>query len=170
MRFFPGVRLKSVPSPQLETFLSTIDPNVNAEDDTLFLPSDIKKTDHASLGITSLAFIEYQLREGQANDSITSLCNTILHSMVLREAKNEHAHGVFQNTRALTFINGVKGKKARLKLLHLTNSDHETFEEDFPILVDEDTFTKNATSAQNIGDGAKTDSWIIKPGYGPLVI
>jgi len=155
--------------PQLETFLTTVDPNVNAEDDILFLPSDIKKTDHASLEITSLASIEYQLREGQANDAITSLCNTILHGMVLRDAKNEHARGVFQNTRALTFINGVKGKKetwkaryreARLKLLHLTNSDPDTFEEDFPILVDEDTFAKNAASARTLGDGAKTDSWI----------
>ena len=47
--------------PELETFLSTVDPNVNAKDDILLLPSDIKKTDHTSLGITSLASIEYQL-------------------------------------------------------------------------------------------------------------
>jgi hypothetical protein len=28
--------------------------------------------------------------------------------------------------------------EARLKLLHLTNSNLDTFEEDFPILVDDD--------------------------------
>ena len=142
--------------PQLENFLSTVNPNVNAEDNILLLLSDIKKTDHMNLGITSLASIEYQLREGQANDAITSLCNTILHSMVLQDAENKHAHGVFQNTRALMFINGVKGKKetwkahyceAQLKLLHLTNYNPDTFEEDFPILVDKDTFAKNAASA-----------------------
>ena len=89
--------------------------------------------------------------------------------MVLQDAKNAHARGVFQNTRALKFINGVKGKnktwkaryrKARSKLLHLTNSNLDTFDEDFPILVDEDTFAKNAASARKLGDGTKTDSWI----------
>jgi hypothetical protein len=45
--------------PQLEPFLSTVDPNINAEDDILLLLSDIKETDHASLGITFLASIKY---------------------------------------------------------------------------------------------------------------
>ncbi|KIM35197.1 hypothetical protein M413DRAFT_79600 [Hebeloma cylindrosporum] len=121
--------------PQLENLLSTVDSNVNAKDDIFFLPSDINKAKHKILGIESLAAIEYQLREGQANDTITLLCNTILHTMVLRDAKNAHACGVFQNTHALKFINRVKGKKetwkaryreARSKLLFLTNSDPKT--------------------------------------------
>jgi len=51
--------------PQLGTLLSTVDPNVNAEDDILFLPSDIDKSAHASLQITALASIEYHFSFSQ---------------------------------------------------------------------------------------------------------
>lgn len=112
--------------------------------------------------------MELGLREGQANDAVTSLCNIILYGMVLRDAKTAHARGVYQNTRALKFINAVKGKKstwmaryreARSRLITLTNSDPK-FLDNFPELTDEDTYTKNASSARNIGDGTRTDSWI----------
>jgi hypothetical protein len=154
--------------PQLDHFITSTDPNTNAEDDILFLPSDIPFEQHETLGITPVAFIERELREGQANDAISSLCNSILHTMVLRDAKKEHAHGVYQNTRAGKFINSVKAKKrlwmaryneARSRLLSLTNNDPKIMD-NFPVLKEEDTYAKNATSARNLGDGAKVDSWI----------
>ncbi|KAF8204536.1 hypothetical protein BJ912DRAFT_277 [Pholiota molesta] len=154
--------------PQLDHFITSTDPNTNAEDDILFLPSDIPFEQHETLGITPVAFIERELREGQANDAISSLCNSILHTMVLRDAKKEHAHGVYQNTRAGKFINSVKAKKrlwmaryneARSRLLSLTNNDPKIMD-NFPVLKEEDTYAKNATSARNLGDGVKVDSWI----------
>jgi hypothetical protein len=154
--------------PELETLYSTIDPSTHPEEENLFLPSDIPIDQHVRLGIGSLAAIEYQLREGQANDAVQSLCNTILHGMVLRDAKNAHARGVYQNTRALKYINAVKAKKrtwmsryreSRSKVLFLSQHALKTLEA-FPELREEDTYAKNAASAREVGDGARTDSWI----------
>ncbi|PPQ98101.1 hypothetical protein CVT26_003271 [Gymnopilus dilepis] len=154
--------------PQLEGLVVDLDPNTEPEDETLLLPSDIPFDSHDQFGIAPLIPIEYQLREGQANDAVSSLCNTIMHGMLLREAKTAHARGVYQNTRALKFINAVKDKKAtwtsryrtaRAKAIILSQSDPKTLS-DFPELKDEDTYAKNAATARSIGDGAKTDSWI----------
>jgi hypothetical protein len=88
--------------PQLEDHHLRIDPNTNPENEPLFLPSDFSYAQLASLGLTDAASIEIKLHEGEANEAVGALCNS---TMVLWEAKNTHSQGVFQNTRALKFIN-----------------------------------------------------------------
>ena len=154
--------------PQLKSFTDSLDPEVNPEDETLFLPSDIPFDQHAALSLTSHASTEFQLREGEANNAVNLLCSSILHGMVLLDTKNEQSRGVYQNTRATKFINLTKAKKhtamaryrhSRTKLLALSNQS-TTVLKDYPELRDSDTWAKNAASARNLGDGAKVDSWI----------
>lgn len=75
---------------------------------------------------------------------------------------------MYQNTHATKFVNSVRARKviaiaryadARDKLLRLTKNDMKT-EQDFPMLSEEDTYAKNATSSRSIGDRNKVDSWI----------
>lgn len=152
--------------PLIEDLLAGTDVHVEHEDETLFLPSDFPSHQHASLGLGEMAEIEYQLREGEANDAVGSLCQSIIHSMVLLETKGKHSRGIYQNTRALKYINNVKDKKAiwasryraaRLALLSLSGQKEL---DDFPTLKDEDMFAKNAAGAHGLGDGSKADSWI----------
>jgi hypothetical protein len=139
---------------------------VEAEDEPLYLPSDFLPDKHASLNLTAMAEVEYQLREGKANDAVTSLCQAIVHGMVLLKTKGQHSCGVYQNTRALTYINNVKKRKAawasryhlsRTKILCLSGN---TLMDNSPPLLDQDLFAKNAAGARGLGEGSKTDSWI----------
>ncbi|KAF8963731.1 hypothetical protein BDZ97DRAFT_1661232 [Flammula alnicola] len=154
--------------PQMEDFLANSNVIVEPETDVLFLPSDLEPELRQQLNLQSLVEIEYQLREGEANDAVALLCNTIMHAMVLLEEKNRHARGIYQNTRAMTVINGVKEKRriaaaryreTRHRLLKLTGASQTTIE-DFPELKDEDTYAKNSANARGIGDGKTIDSWI----------
>ena len=50
-------------------------------------------------------------------------------------------------------------RKSRSKVLFLSQHAPKTLEA-FPELREEDTYMKNAASAREVGDGARTDSWI----------
>ncbi|EDR04394.1 uncharacterized protein LACBIDRAFT_304634 [Laccaria bicolor S238N-H82] len=153
-------------TPAIENHIEATDVHVEAEEEPLYLPSDFLPEEHGSLGLTTVAEVEYQLREGEANDAVTSLCQAIIHGMVLLENKSQHSRGVYQNMRALTYMNNVKDRKAawashyrhsRNKILHLAG---KTLLDDFPPLLDQDMFAKNAAGARGLGEGSKTDSWI----------
>ncbi|CAA7264603.1 unnamed protein product [Cyclocybe aegerita] len=160
--------------PQLEDFITTLDVALPAKAEVLLLPSDFTADKHQTLGLTLLAKVEYQLWEGEANDTVSSLCSTILHGMVLLDAKKAHSHGVYQNTRSMCFIRSVQDKKkvwmaqyreAHRRLLSLADDEAEVASE-FPELSEEDTFAKNAASAHKLKDGSNMDSWIW--GFGRL--
>jgi len=145
-----------------------MDPAISSEDEVLFLPSDFSLQDRDSMGLNEAARIEVQLREGEANDAISSLCDSVLHKMVLLDAKNTNSRGVFQNTRALKYINATNERKnlsisryreARHRLLFLTDFAKKTLD-DYPELLDSHTYAKNAATARELGDGSSTDSWI----------
>jgi hypothetical protein len=152
--------------PAIEDCIEATDIHMEAEDEPLYLPSDFLPDEHASLGLTTMAEVEYQLREGEANDAVTSLCQAIVHGMVLLETKGQHSHGVYQNTRALTYINNVKNRKAawasryRLSCNKILCLSGNTLMDNFPPLLDQDMFAKNAAGARGLGEGSKTDSWI----------
>ncbi|KAF9472142.1 hypothetical protein BDN70DRAFT_900770 [Pholiota conissans] len=90
--------------PQLEDLLGGVNPNANAEEDCLFLPSDVSLDERKQFNMDTLTSIERDLREEQANVAITSLCNSIHHGMAAQDAKKEHARGVYHNTRATSNI------------------------------------------------------------------
>ncbi|KAF8913329.1 hypothetical protein CPB85DRAFT_1219841 [Mucidula mucida] len=145
---------------------------VFVEREILYLPSDFNSTDRVKLGLQRLADLELRLREGEANDAVLALCDTIAHKMVLREVKKSNARGVTQNTRATKFIRGVEFKraghaaqyrKAREAVLELQNVKESA---NYPVLTEEDMYAKNAVNARELGDGSKTDGWIWR--YGNL--
>jgi len=156
--------------PQLEDLVALKNISSSAEDEILVLPSDIDRDDHHKLGLESAASYEFQLWEGEANEAVTMICNTVLHGMVLRDAKKMHARGVYQNTCASKYIKTVTKKKevamaryrnARRCLLALTpKPDMKTTQSNYPELKDEDAYAKNATSARKVGDGSTLDSWL----------
>lgn len=152
--------------PQLQPFVASLDVSIEAERTDLLLPSDFTAKQRKKLGLEPIGLTELELRDGEVNDAVAYLCNTILHGMVLLDAKNTYARGVYLTTRAQHTINTVKAKKwtaaaryrkGRLAILNLLNIDSS---EDYPELMDEDTWAKNAASARKVGDGTSTDSWI----------
>lgn len=152
--------------PSVEELWLGVDENVETEDEILFLPSDISLSEHINFGLQELARIEYQLREGEANDAVTGICNTVIHKMLLLEAKNKHSRGVRQNMRSLKFVNTTNDKRlawadryrnARKRLLHLAG---KMVLDEFPPLIEADMYGKNAAGARGLGDGKATDSWI----------
>ena len=129
---------------------------MNAEDETLFLPLDIDVSLHVDLGLSEAASAERKLREGKANDAVGALCDAILHTMVLIDSKNTHSRGVYQNTRALKYINQTKERKwqwihryhgARKHLIALTGSDPKTLK-DYPELLEEHVTTETIDLGQ----------------------
>jgi hypothetical protein len=151
---------------KIEDKLMLIDNEVEAEDQTLYLPSDIPHSQHSHYQLQGLAKIEYQLHEGEANDAVTAICEAVIHSMLLLDHKAKHVHGQQLNLRSSKYINGMKYKRdawaaqyhaARQCLLQLVGVDAM---EDFPVLRDEDMYAKNAAGARGLGEGKVTDSWI----------
>ncbi|KAF9476558.1 hypothetical protein BDN70DRAFT_934935 [Pholiota conissans] len=102
--------------PQLEDLLGGVNPNANAEEDCLFLPSDVSLDERKRFTMDTLTSIERDLREEQANVAITSLCNSILHVMAAQDAKKEHARGVYQNMRATSNIRYMTYDKVYLRV------------------------------------------------------
>lgn len=70
--------------PQIEAWVANMDDHVEIEAEVLFLPSDIALDDHDLYGLGDLGDIEKSLREGEANDAVTNICNTVMHSMLLQ--------------------------------------------------------------------------------------
>lgn len=158
--------------PEIEGRLANMDASVEVEVETLYLPSDIDLADYEVYRLGDLGAVEIRLREGEANDAVINICNTVMHSMLLLDSKKRHAQGVYQNLRSLKHINNAKGKRdiaatqyrhARQCLLRLTGAKSLP---NFPELKPEDMQAKNAAASRNLGDGSNTDSWIWN--YGKL--
>lgn len=154
--------------PQLEDIIVNSDPSKDAEKEKLFLPSAFSAEKRKDLDLDAAAEQEFDLRQGQANDTIKALCNTITHGMVLQNEKKECTRGVEKNTRSLKHINTVKDKKKkyasryrfiRAQILQL-KPDEPNIATDYPELTEADTYAKNAASSRKIGDGKLVDSWI----------
>ncbi len=59
--------------------------NVEVENEVLFLPSDLVQSEIQIGGLKKFADIEYKLWEGQANEAIMMLSNSIIHCMLLND-------------------------------------------------------------------------------------
>ncbi|KAJ3539948.1 hypothetical protein NMY22_g4499 [Coprinellus aureogranulatus] len=130
---------------------------------------DLTLDQRQSLGLLDLAIIEIKLREGEANEAVVGICNSLTHENLLTGFQHIHARGVKQNTRSHRIINRIKAKRhayaasyrhARLKLLSLNNLDPKSELEGFPILNDAHMYQKNAAQARVLGEGTEVDSWI----------
>ncbi|KIM84453.1 hypothetical protein PILCRDRAFT_87392 [Piloderma croceum F 1598] len=88
------------------------------EDDSLQLPSEFSETQRDDLGLTSLAAIEYDLREGQARDANKTFNYNIAF-------KKTNVFGQRANTRARSFLQSLskaaayKYRRAHAALLKL---------------------------------------------------
>ncbi|PBK58531.1 hypothetical protein ARMSODRAFT_842227, partial [Armillaria solidipes] len=140
--------------------------NVEVENEVLFLPSDLAQSEIQIGGLKKFADIKYKLREGQANEAIMMLSNSIIHCMLLNDTRRRHSRGVTMNLRSLKYVNGIAKKKngyatayrqARIALLQLSDTEEL---EDFPKLESSDLYAKNAAGARGLGEGSVTDSWI----------
>ena len=119
-----------------------------------------------------------QQQEGEANDSLCSLCDYIHHSQALKQQNNSHnnaVHGQEKNTRAVKVIKDVEGKiqnhkskyrLARSAMINLgCNPADPTF--GFPELKDNDLYTRDVNQPHQLGDGSKSEGWIWQVGkYG----
>ncbi|KAK0235567.1 hypothetical protein EDD85DRAFT_792385 [Armillaria nabsnona] len=106
--------------------------NVEVENEVLFLPSDLAQSEIQIGGLKKFADIKYKLQEGQANEAIMMLSNSIIHCMLL----NDTSH---------------------IMLLQLSDTEEL---QDFPKLESSDLYIKNAAGARGLGEGSITDSWI----------
>ncbi|RDB30554.1 hypothetical protein Hypma_007141 [Hypsizygus marmoreus] len=147
--------------PLLEKLIMRSDtPVPEVENMTLFLPSDVDPKQWGKYGLAHTVDIELKLREGQANDAVAGICNSVTHQMILKETKNWTARGVTQNTCATTYINRVKERRGlwaecyqevRQWILKLKGIKEHL---DFPPLKDEDMYAKNAVEPHSLGDGS----------------
>ncbi|KAK7027953.1 hypothetical protein VNI00_015036 [Paramarasmius palmivorus] len=110
--------------------------------------------------------MELKLREGEANDAISQLCNIILHAMLVKKEKEKRARGVKQNLKSMKFIRTIIEKRgvhastythARRCILRLTGQQSD---KNYPPLTQEDLWAKNAVDSIGLGEGKQTDSWI----------
>ncbi|KAJ8074666.1 hypothetical protein PM082_022244 [Marasmius tenuissimus] len=131
-----------------------------------YLPSEFSSRERQNLGLEELSQIDLKLREGECNDVVAHLCDTINSKIVMRDTQRKDAKGVTQNTRSVRWLNSVEARKqgymdqyrdtrfAVLALMGLSESP------DYPILKDEDTYAKNSMAPRELGDSKHIDSWI----------
>ncbi|KAJ8090969.1 hypothetical protein PM082_024893 [Marasmius tenuissimus] len=134
------------------------------EDISLHLPSNFSSQDRQRFGLEDLASIELELREGECNDAVIHLCDTINYKIVMRDTQRRDAQGVTQNTRSVRWLNSVEAKRdARVAILSLLDLSESP---DHPPLKDEDTYAKNSLAPRELGDEKHIDSWVWR--YGQL--
>ncbi|KAG7090399.1 hypothetical protein E1B28_009518 [Marasmius oreades] len=161
--------------PQVEHFVSAQldhNNNISVETQYLYLPSDFSQQERTKLSLDFLSSIELKLREGECNDAIMGLCDAINYKMVMRDNQRANSRGVIQNTRSVKWLKSAEVKKqvyashyraSRSAILSLLGVDESP---DYPVLNDEDMYTKNPTAARELGDGKRVDAWIWR--YGQL--
>ncbi|KAJ8083644.1 hypothetical protein PM082_009519 [Marasmius tenuissimus] len=137
-----------------------------------YLPSEFSSQEQQNLGLEELFQIELKLREGECNDAVAHLCNTINSKIVMRDTQRKDAKGVTQNTQSVRWLNSVEAGKqgymdqyrdAQLAVLASMGLSESP---DYPILKDEDTYAKNLMAPRELGDSKYIDSSISR--YGQL--
>ena len=89
--------------PQLCDYIPLVD-SVMPENAQLQLPSAFTTALRQTLGLTELATIEYELREGQAHDALKSLCQVIQEFNHKLLDKKNSVHGNAATLRSESFL------------------------------------------------------------------
>ncbi|KAJ7301589.1 hypothetical protein DFH08DRAFT_724114, partial [Mycena albidolilacea] len=120
------------------------------------------------LGLESL---RVKLRQGEANDVLRSLCESIQHSQALRQHKNARSNAVHGQEKITCAVQRIKDVQTKIQsyvqkywqactaMITLgCNPQDPKF--GFPELRDKDLYTKNIDQTHNLDDGGKVESWI----------
>jgi hypothetical protein len=157
-------RIQFASCPRLKQYIGAVDP-ISPEKEELMLPSYFDQHMHESLGLTSLAAIEYQLREGQAYDALEDVREKIKIFNANLDFKKANVFGQRANTRAQAFLSQLSADKvsgaekyrvARRALIRLGLSESDTSLQE---LHDDQLYGKDASRPARLGDSKKEDPW-----------
>ena len=150
--------------PLLKLSINAVDVT-SPEQEKLLLPSSFNQVQRDHLGLTSLAIIEHQLREGQAYDALDDLCEKIKIFNANLDFKKKNVFGQGANTRAQNFLKQLAADKVSaadkyrtayqaLISLGLSVSDPSLQE-----LHDDQLFGKDTSRLAKLGDSKREDPW-----------
>jgi hypothetical protein len=148
--------------PLLRPSINAVDPT-SPEREKLLLPSSFNQVLRKRFDLTSLAVIEYQLREGQAYDALHDLRERIKIFNANLDFKKKNVFGQGPNTRAQAFLKQLTADKvnaadkyriAYRALICLGKAETELQE-----LRDDQLFGKDASRPAKLGDSRQEDPW-----------
>ena len=90
------------------------EPYTSPELDKLFLPSDFTSAERAKLGLEALGAEKLKLRQGEANDSLCSLCEHIQYSQALRQHKNVHNNAGWGQAKNRCAVKKIRDVQTRI--------------------------------------------------------
>jgi hypothetical protein len=152
--------------PDLQAVINS-EPTDNAHPKRLrlLLPSDFDAEQREELGLTSLAKMERDLREGQAHDALAAVRRAV-HATGMQEEFTVHdVRGQHAKTRADSEIKKLKDdargcaaqyRAVREALVGLGMSDDDAM---FKPLLDKELWMKGARTAHRLGDGTREEPW-----------
>ena len=150
--------------PKLRDHIPLVD-SATPEEAQLLLPSAFTAELRHSLGLTQLATIEYELREGQAHDALQSLQQVIQEFNYNLLDKKNNVHGIAATLRAELFlcvftsdkkIAAETYRRARKALLSLGLSETDSHWRE---LRDDELWGKNVSTVRSMGDSKRRDPW-----------
>lgn len=150
--------------PLLTPSIGAVDPT-SPEHEKLLLPSSFSRVLREQLGLTSLALMEYQLREGQAYDALDNLCEKIKIFNVNLNFKKNNIFGQAANTRAQAFLKrlvadkGNAADKYRIAYRALISLGLSASDPSLQELRDDQLFGKDASRPAKLGDSKRGDPW-----------
>ena len=139
---------------------------INAENDTLELPSKFNEPHRRMLELDSASVHELLLRKGRACDQLDRIRLSVRTYVVNRKFKRVNVHGQGPNTKASDFMKNLLKKQqsamkvynlGRQKMLLLGLSEKDTV---FRELKKEHLTMKDVTKPGAPGDSKDIDSWI----------
>ena len=145
--------------PLLKPYIDAVDPSF-PEKEKLMLPSSFDQHLREGLGLTSLAAVEYQLREGQAYDALEDVREKIKIFNANLNFKKANVFGQRANTRAQQFLSQLAADKvsgaekyrvAHRALIRLGLSESDAHNDQL--------YGKDASRPARLGDSKKEDPW-----------
>jgi hypothetical protein len=150
--------------PKLHDHIPLVDSST-PEEAHLQLPSDFTPELRQSLGLTQLAVIEYELREGQAHDALKSLRQVIQEFNHNLLDKKGNVHGIAATLRSESFLRVLTSDKriaattyrrARNAMINLGLSKTDL---QWRELCDDQLWGKNVSVVRSMGDSKTRDPW-----------
>jgi hypothetical protein len=131
----------------------------------LQLPSAFNAALRQTLGLTELATIEYELREGQAHDALKSLRQIIQEFNHNLLDKKNNVHGITATLRSESFLRvftsdkqiaAATYRRARNAMISLGLSSTDSLWRE---LRDDQLWGKNVSTVRSMGDSKIRDPW-----------
>ena len=156
--------------PSLQPLISSVNPTT-PEKEVLQLPSSFSETFRSAYGLGDLAKIEYALREGQAHDTLESICKAIKIFNHNLDIKKSFVFGQHANTWAQAFLKQLaadkvsgadKYRRTRAALLKLGLAENDPVLQE---LHDDQLWGKDTSHMSQLGDSKIQDPWFWSVGH-----